>query len=92
MKQMTFATATGFETVRKTTRPEVFLSEMTRVGALGHSLHRHRPRTVAPIPSSAAIWLTLTPGASSIDTASRLYPAENLRCSAMTPLLAPYEP
>ena len=43
------------------------------------------------MPRSAAIWLTVTPGAPSIATASRLYSAENFRRASMTPLLAHYE-
>jgi hypothetical protein len=38
------------------------------------------------------VWLTLTPEDSNIDTASRLYSAENFRRCFIAPLLARYEP
>jgi hypothetical protein len=47
---------------------------------------------VTPIPSSATIWLMLTPGDTSIATASRLYSAENFHLCPMTPVLAHYGP
>jgi hypothetical protein len=48
------------------------------------------PQDIRLNPQSAAMWLTLTPGDSSIVTASRLYSAENFRLCFMTPLLAHY--